>query len=121
MPTNDDYRGAAIAIQRLEDVYALQPADFRKGNLSVSYPSRKLNAQECFEIGKIAYEEQDYYHTVRWMSEALHLVDTEDQNSTANIIDILDYLAFATAQVFITKQNVFILFSKGFISTARKY
>jgi len=54
---------------------------------------------ECFEIGKAAYEEQDYYHTIKWMTEALKLNELEGPNSTANIIDILDYLSFSTAHV----------------------
>ena len=33
------------------------------------------------------------------MSEALNAFEIEGQNSTVNVIDILDYLSFATAQV----------------------
>jgi prolyl 4-hydroxylase len=49
-------------------------------------------------MGKIAYEELDYYHTVNWMQESLRLYEIEGTNSTANIIDILDYLSFAIAK-----------------------
>lgn len=97
LPTNADYRGAIMALHRLEDVYSLEPSDFRTGSLSTSFPSRNLNALECFEIGKAAYEEQDYYHTVKWMTEALKLHELEGANPTANIVDILDYLSFSTA------------------------
>lgn len=33
------------------------------------------------------------------MSEALEIAELEGQNSNANIVDILDYLAFSTGQV----------------------
>ena len=33
------------------------------------------------------------------MTESLNLFEIEGPNSTANIIDILDYLSFATAHV----------------------
>jgi hypothetical protein len=43
LPTNADYRGAILALHRLEDVYSLEPSDFRTGNLSKDFPSRNLN------------------------------------------------------------------------------
>lgn len=33
------------------------------------------------------------------MSEALEIAELEGQNSSVDIVDVLDYLAFATAQV----------------------
>ncbi len=56
-------------------------------------------AFECFEFGRVAYEESDYYHTIRWMNEALIQHEIEGKNSTANKVDILDYLSFANSQV----------------------
>ena len=55
-------------------------------------------AYECFEIGRVAYEQQDYYHTIRWMAESIDQFDREGENSTLNIVDSLDYLSYATAQ-----------------------
>lgn len=45
LPTNEDYRGSVIALQRLEDVFSLKPFHFSSGNLSTKYPSRSLNGK----------------------------------------------------------------------------
>ena len=55
-------------------------------------------AFECFELGRIAYENEDFYHTVRWMSEALVQYELENYSSEVKLVDILDYFAFATAR-----------------------
>lgn len=57
-----------------------------------------LAADDCFQLGVIAYNRQDYYHTVMWLSQALE----DDSNETVKTADrrkILDYLAYAMYQV----------------------
>jgi prolyl 4-hydroxylase len=79
----------------------LEPSEIREGKLSQKYSSRPLTAFECFELGRVAYEEDDSYHTVIWMSEALTQFQIETNSSNHSQVkefDILDYLAFATAQ-----------------------
>ena len=98
LPTSDDYYGAVKAIHRLEDTYLLNATSIRLGNLNNHYPSRPLTAFECFELGRIAYNNQDYYHTVVWMSETLKQLETEE-TETVKKFDVLDYLSFSTAQV----------------------
>lgn len=100
LPTSDDYYGVIKAIHRLEDTYQLDPTDIRTGNLSVKHPSRPLTAFECFELGRIAYEETDYYHAIRWMNESLKQIELEGENPSINMIDVLDYVSYSTAQVF---------------------
>jgi len=48
---------------------------------------------ECYEIGKEAYDESDYYHAIKWLSEALRLFDNEKPYSSADLINILTYLS----------------------------
>lgn len=50
-------------------------------------------------MGRIAYDQEDFYHTIRWMSQALEQAQIEGDNSGADIVMILDYLAYSTAQV----------------------
>lgn len=68
---------------------------------------------ECFDLGKIAYEQEDFYHTIIWMNESLAQVELEGNNPTVNVMDVLDYYAFATAQVliapFFDQQSISIL------------
>ena len=50
-------------------------------------------------MGRIAYDHEDFYHTVIWMSEALEQAELEGDNRTVEIVTVLDYLAYATAKV----------------------
>ena len=59
------------------------------------YPS----AFECYDLGRVAYTNADFYHTLMWMQEALAHLATESKNNSMNRIDILDHLAYATSQV----------------------
>ena len=54
LPTQEDYEGAAIALHRLEDTYALKPADIRIGKLSKNYPSKQLSGRFIYEKIKVA-------------------------------------------------------------------
>jgi len=50
-------------------------------------------------LGRIAYTNGDFYHTLMWMQEALDILNNETNNTSVNKIDILDHLAYATSQV----------------------
>ncbi len=50
-------------------------------------------------MGRIAYTNEDYYHTLMWMQEALDHLSKETNNASVNKIDILDHLAYATSKV----------------------
>ncbi len=54
---------------------------------------------ECYDLGRIAYTNADYYHTLMWMQEALDHLNKETNNTSVNKIDVLDHLAYATSQV----------------------
>lgn len=58
-------------------------------------------------MGRIAYENEDYYHTIRWMSEALEQAELEGDQSGVEIVTILDYLSFSTAKVCLNWQKFF--------------
>ena len=51
-------------------------------------------ASECFEIGRTAYNDQDYYHAVMWMQHALD-VERANIDSTLDEVLLLDYLAYS--------------------------
>ena len=53
-------------------------------------------AGDCFELGRQSYNNQDYYHTVLWMREALKKEAKETTKKTASRQDILEYLEFST-------------------------
>ena len=57
-----------------------------------------IPAEDCFLLGQTAYNAGDYYHTIPWMTEALHTVDKETVK-TADKALILDYLSYAVYMV----------------------
>lgn len=57
-----------------------------------------LSASDCFELGRIAYNTEDYYHTVLWMDETMMKIVLE-RNETVDRSEILDYLSFSLFKV----------------------
>lgn len=64
--------------------------------LGVKYKSH-MTAEDCFELGKIAYSDADYYHTELWMAQALKQLD-EGEESTLDKVTVIDYLSYAIYQ-----------------------
>ncbi|XP_025919056.1 prolyl 4-hydroxylase subunit alpha-2 isoform X4 [Apteryx rowi] len=92
-PTEEDETGAAKALMRLQDTYKLDPETLSRGT---KYRS-SLTVGDCFGMGKTAYNDGDYYHTVLWMEQALKQHD-EGEDTTVSKVEILDYLSYAVFQ-----------------------
>ncbi|NXR18420.1 P4HA3 hydroxylase, partial [Cinclus mexicanus] len=107
LPGPEDLDGAARALMRLQDVYALSVKGLasgvfqRAGHPPLYSPSRRvsLSADDCFHVGKVAYDAGDYYHSIAWLEEAVSLFrlsygswNLEDRSS---LEDALDHLAFS--------------------------
>lgn len=56
-----------------------------------------LTVGDCFGMGKTAYNDGDYYHTVLWMEQALKQHD-EGEDTAVSKVEILDYLSYAVFQ-----------------------
>ncbi len=56
-----------------------------------------MTVEDCFELGKIAYSEADYYHTELWMAQALKQLD-EGEETSIEIVTVLDYLSYSIYQ-----------------------
>jgi len=65
-------------------------------NISCCAVSRK--ADDCFQLGKVAYDNNDFYHAVTWLGEALRIGDMESNKTTSRAV-VLDYLSFALYKV----------------------
>jgi prolyl 4-hydroxylase len=96
-PTTEDLNGAAIALMRLQDVYRLEPRDIANGHIKGAADADSLNAHDCYELGRTAYNQADYYHTIMWMQEALNRLEHEQPPSIAES-EVLEYLAFSLYQ-----------------------
>lgn len=57
-----------------------------------------LSVDDCFGMGRSAYNEGDYYHTVLWMEQVLKQLDAGEEATTAKV-EVLDYLSYAVFQL----------------------
>ncbi|XP_072368744.1 prolyl 4-hydroxylase subunit alpha-2-like isoform X7 [Scyliorhinus torazame] len=57
-----------------------------------------LSVEDCFELGKIAYSDGDYYHTVLWMQQTLKQLE-EGEASPVTQAEALDYLSYSVYQM----------------------
>uniref|UniRef100_UPI0037E823CE prolyl 4-hydroxylase subunit alpha-1-like n=1 Tax=Semicossyphus pulcher TaxID=241346 RepID=UPI0037E823CE len=101
-PNDDDQIGAAKALMRLLDTYQLDTDTIATGRLpgSSSDPSHRsvLTVDDCYDLGKVAYSEADYYHTELWMVQALKQLEQGETSSTVDVVTILDYLSYSVYQ-----------------------
>lgn len=114
LPDEDDLSGAGEAILRLQSFYDLNVDDIIRGKLLKMNDKLKSNNGseidnsgtlmsyfDCFEIGKIAYENQQYYNSIEWLGKTLELIehDVNNPNNSKLVIDILDYMSFAAFKI----------------------
>ncbi|CAG9530036.1 unnamed protein product [Cercopithifilaria johnstoni] len=94
-PTEVDLAGVVNGLLRLQDTYQMDTKDIAEGKiLNSKMRTVALTAEDCFEIGRAAYNEHDYYHTILWMQEAQKRVQNETK-PTVDSNDILEYLAYS--------------------------
>ncbi|XP_051897413.1 prolyl 4-hydroxylase subunit alpha-1-like isoform X1 [Pristis pectinata] len=96
-PNDEDQTGAAKALIRLQDTYNLDADTISQGNLPGVKHKTSLSVEDCFELGKVAYSDADYYHTELWMEQALRQLDAGEV-STIDKITVLDYLSYSVYQ-----------------------
>jgi len=94
-PSADDLNGAATGLFRLQNTYQLDTHKLASGELLGKMSSKKLTAEDCWELGRQSYLNGDHYYTVLWMAEAMDKYHTEKQKTVA-LDDILEYLAIST-------------------------
>ena len=58
----------------------------------------RVSEDDCFELGRIAYNSGDYYHTILWMDQALGLM-RDMTPPHPNLALAIDYLAYASYMV----------------------
>lgn len=96
-PNYDNYIMSASALLRLQDTYALETASIASGHVGSSASiSPSMSAEDCFQLGKVAYDNGDYYHAIKWFDEAVRLDIAI--NSTVPRSLLLDYLSFSVFQ-----------------------
>ncbi|KAK1899611.1 Prolyl 4-hydroxylase subunit alpha-3 [Dissostichus eleginoides] len=105
LPKLEDLQGAAQGLMRLQDVYVLQVASLVRGLFqrvtegqpidiyrpAVSVP---LSGDDCFLVGKVAYEQQDYYHSVQWLEESAMQLHTQASYDHQGVVVIPFFCVF---------------------------
>jgi len=57
-----------------------------------------VTADDCFQLGKVAYNNEDFYHAIMWFDQALQLDDVENYKTTSRAA-LLDYFSFSLYMV----------------------
>ncbi|KAL6102040.1 p4ha1 [Pungitius sinensis] len=96
-PTDEDQTGAAKALLRLQDTYRLDANTISIGDLPGVKHKSLMTVEDCYELGKIAYSDVDYYHTELWMAQALKQLDQGEESPLDRVI-LLDYLSYSIYQ-----------------------
>uniref|UniRef100_A0A1I8BZ65 procollagen-proline 4-dioxygenase n=1 Tax=Meloidogyne hapla TaxID=6305 RepID=A0A1I8BZ65_MELHA len=92
-PDDEDLDGAALGLLRLQETYKLSTKQLANGYVGNENVGKALTAHDCFEIGRSAYNQKDYFFTLEWMHEAL------ERNPSPELeIEILEFLAYALYQ-----------------------
>ncbi|KAF7637053.1 hypothetical protein Mgra_00003444 [Meloidogyne graminicola] len=92
-PDDEDLDGAALGLLRLQETYKLSTKQLADGYVGDENVGKALTAHDCFEIGRSAYNQKDYFSTLEWMNEAL------ERNPSHELeIEILEFLAYALYQ-----------------------
>uniref|UniRef100_A0A9J7X299 Prolyl 4-hydroxylase subunit alpha-3 n=2 Tax=Cyprinus carpio TaxID=7962 RepID=A0A9J7X299_CYPCA len=98
----------AQGLMRLQDVYHLRVEGLVRGHfqritdgnaMDIYKPpvSDTLSGDDCFLVGKVAYDLEDYYHSVHWFEEAVRLFRGREWSpeNEGTLEDALDHLAFS--------------------------
>ncbi|XP_034540280.1 prolyl 4-hydroxylase subunit alpha-2-like isoform X2 [Notolabrus celidotus] len=97
-PDGEDETGAAKALMRLQDTYQLDSEAFSRGKLPGMHSQALLTVDDCFDMGKTAYNDADYYHAVLWLQQAVKQLDAGEEAEVTKS-DILDYLSYSVYQM----------------------
>ncbi|XP_069574089.1 prolyl 4-hydroxylase subunit alpha-2-like isoform X1 [Brachyistius frenatus] len=97
-PDAEDETGAAKALMRLQDTYQLDSEAFSRGKLPGMHSNALLTVDDCYDMGKTAYNDADYYHAVLWMQQSLKQLDYGEE-AVVSKADILDYLSYSVYQM----------------------
>lgn len=68
------------------------------GSSSTSSAWSTLTVDDCYDLGKVAYSEADYYHTELWMAQALRQLDQGETSRAVDAVTVLDYLSYSVYQ-----------------------
>lgn len=64
-----------------------------------------MNAGDCYELGKIFYNNKDFMNALAWMTVALKKFNEENNVYSFNEIDIIEYISLSHSYLGILKNS----------------
>lgn len=102
-PSHTAFKMSVNAVFRLQDVYQLSARDLSNGHVGDHSTSARMSSDDCYQLGKVAYDNADYYHAVTWLTESLRLLNQQQQQeghqTSERRVQIYQYLAESLFQV----------------------
>ena len=98
-PSLEDLKGATDGLFRLQDIYELSAQKISDGQLSVKYQSATMKAEDCFQVGLIAYGEMNYDRAKEWMVVALKKLDLKVYTGYLTRRALQEYIAWCEYEV----------------------
>ncbi|XP_061396385.1 prolyl 4-hydroxylase subunit alpha-1-like [Musca vetustissima] len=80
LPTDDDLRGAARGLSRLQQIYKLDITNFTRGYIKDRNYSSEMSAYNCYILGKSLYESKEYLAASEWLLEALNMTEVIEKS-----------------------------------------
>ena len=101
MPDTSDLMGSARAIFRIQHVYNISASQIADGDLSHATLSPVLGVDECFELGYVNHDGEDYERAYQWMAESYKRFSPPyiPYSGELRPVDVLEYLSWAEYEV----------------------
>ncbi|CAN8025764.1 unnamed protein product, partial [Ixodes persulcatus] len=84
LPWDEDFRGLAVSLVRLQNTYDLDISELAKGHLRMEVPRSRtisgrlpLSARDCLNISQVALDQGFYDRAVEWVEQAIRTVAGE--------------------------------------------
>lgn len=91
---NEDLIGAMAALFRLQDTYNISTPEMVTNDIPGCGPAPKLLAEDCFDMGTVAYQSGRYGLARDWLNMADDLTRQGRHDGVANRTEVLEYLAW---------------------------
>jgi len=90
----NDLVGAIAALFRLQDTYNISTVDMINNNIQGCGPAPKLLAEDCFDLGVLAYQAGRYGQGLDWLRMADELTRQGKHGGSINHTEVLEHLAW---------------------------
>lgn len=106
-PDYEDLSGAAKALLRVQQTYDFDTTDLSRGKLDGAVDGLELSADDCFELGRHAFQAGHYDYAISWLEEARFKNKETDEHS-----EITKYITQSSVE---EETNSLMLFTDSLI------